>query len=75
MLLRLAQHHIAKADYGEYADKQIEGIIGSLDGFPAYLDLEQQGEFILGYYHQRQAFYEKKPAATGSANVSVKEEQ
>lgn len=75
VLLRLAQHHIAKADYGEYADKQIEGIIGSLDGFPAYLDLEQQGEFILGYYHQRQAFYEKKPAATGSANVSVKEEQ
>jgi len=75
MLLRLAQHHIAKADYGEYADKQIEGIIGPLDGFPAYLDLEQQGEFILGYYHQRQAFYEKKPAATGSANVSVKEEQ
>ena len=67
VLLRLAQHHIAKAEYGDYADKQIEGIISSLDGFPAHLNLEQQGEFVLGYYHQRQAFYQKKPAETGSA--------
>ena len=67
VLLRLAQHHIAKAEYGDYADKHIEGIISSLDGFPAHLNLEQQGEFVLGYYHQRQAFYQKKPAETGSA--------
>lgn len=67
VLLRLAQHHIAKAEYGDYADKQIEGIISPLDEFPAHLNLEQQGEFVLGYYHQRQAFYQKKPADTGSA--------
>ena len=43
--LRLAQHHVAKAEYGDYADRQIEAIVGALNGFPAHLNLEQQGEF------------------------------
>jgi CRISPR-associated protein Csd1 len=60
VLLRLAQHHIAKAEYGGILDKQIETIISKLDGFPAHLNLEEQGNFVLGYYHQRQAFYQKR---------------
>lgn len=59
ILLRLAQHHMAKAEYGGYTDKRIEEIISGIDSFPAHLNLEDQGQFILGYYHQRQALYKK----------------
>lgn len=59
ILLRLAQHHISKAEYGGYTDKRIEGVISSIDRFPAHLSLEDQGQFVLGYYQQRQAVYAK----------------
>ena len=29
------------------------------DGFPAHLDLQDQGRFFVGYYHQKQSFYVK----------------
>ena len=58
-LLRLAQHHVAKATYGGVSDKLIETILSKLDSFPTHLSLEDQGLFMLGYYHQRQAFYQK----------------
>ncbi len=60
VLLRLAQHHIQKAKYGQVADKRIEEIICQLKEFPAHLTLEDQGLFTLGYYHQRQSHYGKK---------------
>ena len=28
--------------------------------FPKTLSLDEQGKFIIGYYHQEQAFYKKK---------------
>ncbi len=59
LLLRLSQHHISKAEYGFYSDKQIEEIMSFIDGFPAHLNLEDQGQFFLGYYHQRKALYTK----------------
>ena len=58
-LLRLAQHHVAKATYGGGSDRLIEAIVSDLDDFPTHLSLKDQGLFILGYYHQRQAFYKK----------------
>lgn len=58
-LLRLAQHHISKAEYGSLLDKRIETIMAGLDSFPSHLNLEEQGLFMLGYYHQRQALYQK----------------
>lgn len=27
------------------------------DGFPAHLDMQDQGRFFVGYYHQRQLLY------------------
>lgn len=60
LLLRLAQHHIAKAQYGGVVDKRIESVLSDVGDFPAHLNLEEQGTFILGYYHQRQALYQKK---------------
>ena len=35
-------------------------LMGSMDEFPKRLTLEEQGRFILGYYHQVQKRYEKK---------------
>ena len=34
----------------------------SANGFPTHLDLQDQGRFFVGYYHQRQDFFEKKTA-------------
>ncbi len=63
-LLRLSQHHIAKAEYGYASDRRIQDILNLLDvdsnPIPSRLTLDEQGVFILGYYHQRAAFYLKK---------------
>ena len=37
-----------------------------LSGFPSTLSLEQQGQFALGYYHQRQDFFKKHDIAPGN---------
>ncbi len=58
-LLRLVQHHVVKAEYGGVSDRLIEGIVSELDDFPSHLSPGDQGLFMLGYYHQRQAFYQK----------------
>jgi CRISPR-associated protein Csd1 len=69
-LLRLSQHHISKAEYGYAADRRIQDILNLLDveqnPIPARLTLDEQGVFVLGYYHQRAAFYTKntEPVAT-----------
>jgi CRISPR-associated protein Csd1 len=59
VLLRLAQHHIAKSEYGGYVDRLIEDVLRDLDCFPAHLNLDDQGLFALGYYHQKDALYRK----------------
>lgn len=59
VLLRLSQHHISKAEYGKLTDRKIQDVMNGLDGFPSHLDLEDQGLFVLGYYHQKQAIYTK----------------
>jgi CRISPR-associated protein Csd1 len=64
VLLRLSQHHISKAEYGRHLDGRIQDILGLLDiqknPIPARLTLDEQGVFVLGYYHQRAAFYAKR---------------
>ena len=60
ILLRLTQHHIAKAEYGRNMDNRIEEVMSGIESFPTHLNLEKQGLFVLGYYHQRKALYTKK---------------
>lgn len=68
-LLQLAIHHLAKAGKkvegkARFLDAQLGSILDGLNvgGFTATLNLEQQGNFALGYYHQRQSFYKRKDA-------------
>ncbi len=59
-LLKLNHHHLAKLSSGKkvYFDKLIREIISELsDSFAANLNLEDQGHFAVGYYHQRQDFF------------------
>lgn len=58
-LLRTYQHHLAKLD-GNYIDKIVQEILEPLNGFPAHLNLAEQGLFALGFYHQTQDFYRRK---------------
>ena len=66
-LIRGAQAHVSKAKRGVYFEKLIQEILAPVGSFPASLTLEQQGLFALGYYHQRQAFFEKREAAPTAA--------
>ena len=63
VLLRLSNHHISKSDYGYVSDNKIRDLLDKFDvdnnPFPSHLTLEEQGIFILGYYHQQKANYEK----------------
>ncbi len=59
-LIKLAQHHIAKSDWGWKTTQQMEEILSGVDAFPAWLGLEEQGMFMLGYYHQRRALFTKR---------------
>ncbi|HQD40083.1 MAG: type I-C CRISPR-associated protein Cas8c/Csd1 [Firmicutes bacterium] len=59
VLLRLAQHHITKAEFGGYIDRLIGEVLADLDSFPTYLNLDEQGLFALGYYQQKNALYNR----------------
>lgn len=58
-LLRLSNHWISKAEYGGTSDRMIQNLLDKLEAspFPSRLSLEEQGIFVLGYYHQTRAFY------------------
>jgi CRISPR-associated protein Csd1 len=56
-------HHSAKLDKPGYYEKLKTDLLGLVDvenPFPAALSLDEQGLFILGYYHQTQVFFTPK---------------
>ncbi len=66
MLLKNSAHHIAKlrkdSEKKSWAygyDKKIQEIMDKLDNFPRTLSAEDQGLFMIGYYHQRKDFFTK----------------
>ena len=64
-LIRMSQHHIGKLEKAAYrvsAEKRMQEIFSQIEKFPSHLDMQQQGLFAIGYYHQRQDFFTKKPA-------------
>jgi CRISPR-associated protein Csd1 len=66
ILLRLSNSHLKKiknTDAGKavYWSKQIGEMLEHLGmDFPVHQSLQEQGAFILGYYHQTQKHFEKK---------------
>ena len=61
-LLRTYQHHLGKLDIGAkiVREKQTQEILATMSDFPAHLNLRDQSQFALGYYHQRKDFFTKK---------------
>jgi CRISPR-associated protein Csd1 len=83
-LLKLSKHHLSKAGKkaegrSNFLDRELGNIVDGIQpgGFSATLSLEQQGNFALGYYHQRQSFYKKKesaPVEAGQTNEASTQE-
>ncbi|MFD2255918.1 type I-C CRISPR-associated protein Cas8c/Csd1 [Luteolibacter algae] len=74
-IMRTYTHHLAKMGSGALAERigsekatkakigreiLIQEIHTPLEGYPTHLNLEEQGLFAIGYYHQRQDFFTKK---------------
>jgi len=63
-ILNLSNHHIENLKnegHKIFFEKLKQEIISKIDadGFKAQLDLQDQGRFFIGYYHQRQDFFTK----------------
>ena len=64
-LMRLAQNHLSKIGkekpgYRVNLEKLLQEVVDGVAQFPAHLSLDDQGQFAIGYYHQRQSFFDKK---------------
>ena len=67
VLIKLKNSHIKKLEREKekerskiYYEKLLTEIMNKLEIYPKRLSLEEQGKFILGYYHQMQKKYEKR---------------
>jgi CRISPR-associated protein Csd1 len=62
-LLRLKNAHLKKLPAGRntYFEKLLGEVVALVTDFPKHLTLADQGRFALGYYHQRQDFFSRKP--------------
>ncbi len=67
ILLKNSANHIAKLRkdpekkaWAYNYDRKIQEIMDKLDHFPKTLSAEDQGLFMIGYYHQRKDFFTKK---------------
>ena len=74
-LIRLSKHHMSKLNTEKYRGKRIfleklfQEIIGKIDNFPNHLDINHQVLFGIGYYHQKQDFFQSNSTET------IKQEQ
>lgn len=60
-ILRTYQHHLGKLEGGRKVNREklIQEIMDPLNDFPSHLNLNEQGLFAIGYYHQIQSFFTK----------------
>ncbi len=69
-LCRLSQHHLAKLEIGHriHREKELGDVLNKLSTksgaespmFPRLLSLEDQGKFVIGYFHQTKDTYTSK---------------
>ncbi|MCX8489494.1 MAG: type I-C CRISPR-associated protein Cas8c/Csd1, partial [Cyclobacteriaceae bacterium] len=68
-LIASSQNHLSKirkdkAGFAVNLDKALQALFSDLPvNFPKQLTVEQQGQFAIGYYHQKQSFFTKKDTA------------
>lgn len=72
-LMRLNRNHMSKLQVKNRGlhinrDKEIGEIMNAIDSFPAHLDLNEQSYFAIGYYHEKQSFFESKAEKTEGEN-------
>ncbi len=63
-LMRLSQNHLSKLKqekpgFAVILDRELQSLCSSIPAFPAILSLEEQGQFALGYYHQKQYDFDR----------------
>ena len=63
-LMRLSQNHLSKLKQEKPGlavtlDRELQELCSSIPVFPAILSLEEQGQFALGYYHQKQYDFDR----------------
>lgn len=66
-LVRLSKHHLSKlGSVGRRVnlEKLQQEIIAKFDDYPNHLNINQQSLFSIGYYHQKQDFYQPNSAET-----------
>ena len=68
-LMRLKNYHLGKLSQGRsiYFERLLGEVIAEIPSFPAHLSLDDQGDFAIGYYHQRQDFFTKKEVANNES--------
>ena len=62
-LMTLKNHHLSKLESAGRRinlERLIGEIVCGIRDFPPHLNLDDQGRFAVGYYHQKQDFYTKK---------------
>lgn len=62
ILARVQNTEKSLMNYGKYGivkvtEKQLRELLGKIEGYPQALSMDEQGAFLLGYYHQTQARY------------------
>lgn len=60
-LLRLKNFHLAKLRTNSqiYFEQLLGEIMNLIQTFPPHLTMDEQGRFAIGYYHQKEDFYQK----------------
>jgi len=74
-LIAGCQNHLSKVrkdkpGFAVNLDKQLGSVIASLPhSFPKQLTIEQQGQFAVGYYQQKQSFFTKKDSVPSASTT------
>lgn len=71
----LSSHHMEKLSNQRkkiFFEKMKQEIMDKIpaSGFPPHLDLQDQGRFFIGYYHQKQEFFTKKEEENKDENIN-----
>jgi len=64
IILKLTQHHLTKLKklnpgMGIILDKELQSLFKDVTDFPDLFSLEEQGQFSIGYYHQKEEAIKK----------------